>query len=52
MKDYLTSAGSALLAMPLLANHPVSYVLDTALISATILIFCTGVVQIEWSHRG
>lgn len=49
MKGFLTGIASALLAFPLLENHPMLFVLATVLLTVIVLAFWTGLVRVEKS---
>lgn len=48
MKGYITGAGSALVAMPLAAEHPALFVLVTVSVCVIVLAFWTGFMRVEW----
>ena len=47
MKGYMRGVASELMAMPLMANHPVLFIVAVVLASVVILAFWTGLVRVE-----
>jgi len=50
MKGYTTGVASVLMARPLMANHPVLFIVATVLLTMITLIFWTGLVRVEGSE--
>ena len=51
MKGYITGVASVLVAMPLIPNHPVWFIVVVVLFCAVILAFWTGLVGIEKTDK-
>lgn len=51
MKGYITGVASGLVAMPLIPNHPVWFIVVVVLVCALILAFWTGLVGIEKTDK-
>ena len=51
MKGYITGVASVLVAMPLIPNHPVLFIVAVVLASVVILAFWTGLVRVEKKNK-
>jgi len=49
-KGYIAGVVGVLMAMPLMANHPVLFIVATVLLTTIILAFWTGLVRVEKSE--
>ena len=49
MKCYMRGVASVLMAMPLIPNHPVLFMVAVVLLTTIILTFWTGLVRVEKS---